>query len=75
MKTELNVNMIIAQLRKASYELGYANGRIDALRDFMNTSHYSDSNDVRAVLGIPKEEPAVAADTKDSLEDALGYTE
>lgn len=73
MRAELNINMIIAQLRKASYELGYAEGRIEALKDFMNTNHYNDSKEVRAVLGIPSEEPE--PETKDSLEDALAYTE
>lgn len=63
MRAELNINMIIAQLRKASYELGYEEGHRDALKDFMN----------RAVIGIPSEEPE--PETKDSLEDALGYTE
>ena len=71
MKTELNISLLITQLRRTSYELGYANGRIEALRDYLDVRDYSSDKDERAILGIQKEEP----ETKDDLEEALGYTE
>lgn len=71
MKTELNINMLITQLRKASYELGYANGRLEALRDYLDERNYASDKEERVILGIPKEEPV----TKDELEEALGYTD
>lgn len=73
MKAELNINMLITQLRKASYELGYANGRIEALRDYLNERNYASDKEERAILGIPKEEPLPPV--KDDLEEALGYTD
>lgn len=77
MKTELNINLLIAQLRRASYELGYANGRIEALRDYLDARDYSFDQDERAILGIQHEEIAKneVPETKDELEEALGYTE
>lgn len=72
MKAELNINMLITQLRKASYELGYANGRLEALRDYLDERNYASDKDERAILGIPKEE----LETKDDLADVdSGYQE
>lgn len=71
MKAELNINMLIAQLRKASYELGYAEGRKDALKEYLDVRNYSSDKEERAILGIPKEEQ----ETKDELEEALGFTD
>lgn len=71
MKAELNINMLITQLHRASYELGYANGRIEALRDYLDVRDFTSDKDERAILGIQKEEH----ETKDDLEEILGYTE
>ena len=73
MKAELNINMLITQLRKASYELGYANGRIEGLRDYLDVRNYASDKEERAILGIPKEKPLPPV--KDDLEEALGYTD
>lgn len=77
MKAELNINMLITQLRRTSYELGYANGRIEALRDYLDAKDYAFDQDERAILGIQHEEIAKneVPETKDDLEEILGYTE
>lgn len=68
-----NWNMVISQLRRATHDLGYMEGRFDAVRDFMDANQYASDRDIRAVLGIQKVEPL--PEVKDDVENALGYTD
>ena len=71
MKVDMNMNMLISQLRSVAHELGYAEGRIEAAKDYYERCTYKEAEMMAVILGILPDKH----ETKDDLEDALKYTD
>ena len=71
MKVDMNMNLLITQLRNAAHELGYAEGRIEAVKDYCEHESYPSAQTITTILGILPDKH----ETKDDLSDALQYTD